>query len=383
MVKPLQFILKSLQEVYHGSERRFVEEQFAPRRWASSSDLISDQEKERSSISLSTMSDTGDLRPSYSHAAQTPDPSITKTRARSPRFVLPTPDCSRVRVLNPDFGVDPRRFSTPITLYPSDLEFLDEQRTLRRNSYLNAMSGADDDIYQNGQRNGKKFKRQTAHISEVHSRSQSFGSGSAEFGNPTLRKDYRNENERELSNSFGNLNEGSEFNERESDTKLNRPSTPVVTDHSSSSSQSRLSSSRPSSPRPSSLAIMDTIVSHDDTQTSPQSPSPTSSPHFVRKRYSPRLLRVKTASFPVRYVTRSSSETSSSSSDSGWTARNTRIPDNGTSSLPNGQHINRSSPTHNALRIQRSRDSRFVTVVGLSNAAGQFVNLLVTEPVIV
>ena len=334
-----------------------MEEPLATRRWASSSDLISEQEKERSSISFSPISDTGDKRFGSPQSVQIADSSFTQRRFTTPKHgrTTPTSDCSRVRVLNPDYGVDPRKVSSPITLYPSDLEFLDEQRTLRRNSYRNAMCEGDGDICQNGHRNGKQPN--TPYNSEVRSRTQSFGPVTTER---TIKSDYKRDYER--SSSLGNFNEASELNEMESDLRINRTSTPIATDQSLSLS-SRLPSSRPSSPRPSSLAIIDTIVNHNDEPVCSPSSSPTSTPQFVRKRYSPRLLRVKTSTFPLQKVTRSSSETSSSSSESSWSNRNSIRRDNSTNSIPNGLRAQTLPISSSAVHVQRSRDSRCVEFI--------------------
>ena len=306
------------------------------------------------------MSEIGGGRLGNPQAAQLPVSSLVHRRAKTPRRgrTLPTPDSSRIRVLNPDFGIDPRRFSTPITLYPSDLEFLDVQRTLRRNSYLNAMSDGDGDMCQNGQRTKKQFLVQTPYGSETRSRSRSFGSGAVQSNSSSV-----NYCERELSSSQGNLTESNEFSETITggNPHIHRPGTPVITDHSRSTSP-RLSSSRPASPRPSSLEIIDSIVNQNEKLASPQSPSPTSSPRFVRKQYSPRLLRVKTTSFPVKQITRSFSETSSSSSESGGSNQPTKMSSwaSGTYSWPNGRRAHKLPPTPSVVYDHQSRDSRLV-----------------------
>ncbi|XP_068694529.1 ras GTPase-activating protein nGAP-like isoform X2 [Montipora foliosa] len=145
-LRPLQFVLKSLQETYHDSERNFVignESLVAHRKWASSSDLVTDQDK--SNITLTPVSQIRIMkspkRAQNSLDDSSQDASLfyngsTPTAKTPERLTVSRYDKS---ILSPISDVDP-----PV----SSPRKHDLQSSLRRRSYRRAIneSGSNNSI---------------------------------------------------------------------------------------------------------------------------------------------------------------------------------------------------------------------------------------------
>ncbi|XP_074622615.1 disabled homolog 2-interacting protein-like isoform X2 [Acropora palmata] len=136
-LRPLQFTLKSLQETYLDSERNFVignESLVAHRKWASSSDLVTDQDK--NNITLTPVSQIRIMK-SPKRAQHPSDDSLSEanlsSNSRSPtakKAELSGVSRYDKSILSPISDVDPPN---------SSLRKTDLQSSLRRRSYRRAI----------------------------------------------------------------------------------------------------------------------------------------------------------------------------------------------------------------------------------------------------
>ncbi|XP_022786888.1 disabled homolog 2-interacting protein-like isoform X2 [Stylophora pistillata] len=314
-LRPLQFILKSLQETYHDSERKFAlgnESLVAHRKWASSSDLVSDQDK--NNITLTPVSQ---IRIMKSPNKRTQSPPITSssesnlvdtgstTAAIPEHLTISRYDES---ILSPISDIDPPNLSPRLrATYDDNL-----QSSLRRRSYRRAIASDEVSTAIPGaierERSSSERRSLTRNL-DSHRRSQSESPhviSSMDGGSPNeARVIYQGE----LSNSRSSLKSKEGANHRHyravhdsrqrngKEGSLKRRSlppgnSPVITDRSRTSSPEHPAPPRPTAPKPKSVE------------------SPRSSPH-PNNNDSSRFLNPT-----VGRVARSPSGTSSSSSGS-------------------------------------------------------------------
>lgn len=315
----MQFILKSLQEIYHDSERKFAlgnESLVAHRKWASSSDLVSDQDK--NNITLTPVSQ---IRIMKSPIKRTPSPTIdtssesnlvyngSTTSTTSEHLTASRYDKS---ILSPISDIDPPCSSPRKRVtYEDDL-----QSSLRRRSYRRAIACEEGSTALPGaierDRSSSEKRPLTRNSDSPRRRSRSEGPqiiSSMDGGSPNeARVIYQGE----LSNSRSSLKSLESANHRHyravadsrqrngNEGSLNRRSlppnnSPIITDRSRTSSPETTSPPRPTTPKPAPPRSVD----------SPRS-SPRSSSSSSSKFLNPAMGR----------VVRSPSGTSSSSSGS-------------------------------------------------------------------
>ena len=326
-LRPLQFILKSLQEIYHDSERNFVlgnESLVAHRKWASSSDLVTDQEK--NNITLTPVSQIRIMK----SPKRTPNSKIdssseanlvyngsTSTPTVPERLTVSRYDKS---ILSPISDVDPPGSSPRKRVsYHDDL-----QSSLRRRSYRRAIASDDSSDQSTLERDRSSSDRQPMPTKTSDSRRRSRSEGpliisSVDGGSPAdARVIYQ-----------GNLSVTDSANQKQfravpgssqrhgNEGNSSRRSSPgskssVITDQSRTSSPDRTTSPpRPSSPKPSPLATADSLRrSSGEKEAYSSSSSPRSSPRSSRTSSS------STKFLNPGHVARSPSRTSSSSSGS-------------------------------------------------------------------
>nr|XP_058946947.1 ras GTPase-activating protein nGAP-like isoform X5 [Pocillopora verrucosa] len=276
-LRPLQFILKSLQEIYHDSERKFAvgnESLVAHRKWASSSDLVSDQDK--NNITLTPVSQ---IRIMKSPNKRTQNPPIRTssesnlvfnggTAATTPEHLM----TSRYdeSILSPISDIDPPSLSPRLRAnYDDDL-----QSSFRRRSYRRAI--ASDEVSKAipgaiERERSSSERRSLTRNSDSHRRSQSESPhviSSVDSGSPTeARVIYKGE----LSNSRSSLKSKESANHRHyravydsrqrdgKDGCLKRRSlprgvppgsSPIITDRSRTSSPEPPPPPRPTAPKP-------------------------------------------------------------------------------------------------------------------------------------
>lgn len=323
-LRPLQFILKSLQETYLDSDKYFFEERKETqthRKWASSSDLISDGQK--NNITLTPVSQIRITKQSPDQT--TPEPLIVPRRKHSTSS--DTTGRASVRstnrhLLNPERlkTYDSKHSGSPVTdideaaraskssrfTYGNDLN-----STLRRRSYRRAV--ATEALVDERNRSSSE-KESSVQNGEVRRRSLSEG--------PLVMKpsSTRDNHVRQhlLSSSFSNLGTGKD-KERERgnqtmrrfDSQFGSEGNLSIRSSGRNSPSSITDSLRRSSPNRSTLAIVDSLrgeESVDDLDTCSTKSSPTSS----RKQ-----IKTPQKFLPVKHVSRTPSGTSSSSSESG------------------------------------------------------------------
>lgn len=314
----MQFILKSLQEIYHDSERKFAlgnESLLAHRKWASSSDLVhGDQDK--NNITLTPVSQ---IRIMKSPSKRTPSPSID-TSSSEPNLVYngsssltTTPEQLMVSrfdksILSPISDIEPPG-SLPRKRVTHDDDL---QSSLRRRSYRRAIASDDPANALPGavERDRSASERHPmSKRSDSRRRSRSEGPliiSSVDGASPSeARVIYQGEQ----SNSTSSLRASDSANQKHlravaesrhrhgNDGSLpRRNNSSLITDRSRTSSPERTSPPRPSTPKPPSP-----LASVDSPRSSPRSSS-SSSTKFLNP--------------ATGHVVRSPSRTSSSSSGS-------------------------------------------------------------------
>ena len=324
-LRPLQFILKSLQETYHDSERNFVlgnESLVAHRKWASSSDLVTDQEK--NNITLTPVSQIRIMKSAKREQNSTPDnpsdanlvyngstPTTTTTTTPPERLTVSRYDRS---ILSPISDVDAPGSSPRKRVSHHD----DLQSSLRRRSYRRAIA-SDDSRDQNlleRDRNSTERQPTPTKTSDARRRSRpeapliisSVDGESPVDGDVISHGDNAH---KRLSRTLPDTRRYS--NEGRRPSPGNKSS--VITDQSRSSSPDRQSSPRATSPKPSPFASSNALRrSSGEKEAYSSSSSPRSSPRSSRTSSS-------SAKFlSPGHVARSPSRTSSSSSgsDESW-----------------------------------------------------------------
>lgn len=306
----MQFILKSLQEIYHDSERKFAlgnESLLAHRKWASSSDLVSDQDK--NNITLTPVSQIRIMKsPKRKQKPSNDSPSETNLvyNGSTPSTVPEQLTVSRYdkSILSPISDTDPTDSPRKRVSYEDDL-----QSSLRRRSYRRAIASDDSGNVLPGaveRDRSSSERRPTPRNSDSRRRSRSEGPriiSSADGESPgEARVIYQGD----TSNSMTNLREAESANQKhlravvEARKTLPRRSSPannstVITDRSRTSSPDRTTPPIPTTPKP-----PPPISSIDSPRSSPRSSS--SSTKYLNP--------------ALGHVVRSPSRTSSSSSGS-------------------------------------------------------------------
>ena len=327
-LRPLQFILKSLQEIYHNSERNFVlgnESLAAHRKWASSSDLVTDQDK--NNITLTPVSQIRIMkspkRTSNASIESSPEANLVyngSSPSKTPpeRLTVSRYDKS---ILSPISDVDPPGSSPRKRVtYRDDL-----QSSLRRRSYRRAVSSDDHD---------------SSDQSTIERNRSSSEKRSTMPKNPESRRRTRTEGPLIISSLDGGgpvdtqvIHPGESANQKQTRTvadsrqrynnegNISRRSLPgnkssVITDNSRSSSLDRMTPPpRPTAPKPSPPPTTDSLRrSSGEKEAHSSSSSPRSSPRSSRTSGS------STKFLNPGNVARSPSRISSSSSgsDESW-----------------------------------------------------------------
>lgn len=326
-LRPMQFILKSLQETYHDSERNFVlgnESLVAHRKWASSSDLVTDQEK--NNITLTPVSQIRIMKSPKREQNSTPDnpsdanlvyngstPTTTTTTPTTPPERLTVSRYDR-SILSPISDVDaPGSSPRKRVSYHDDL-----QSSLRRRSYRRAIASDDSRDQNSLERDRNSSERQPTPTKTSDARRRSPSEApliiSSVDGESTVDSDVisqRDKTHKRLSRTLPDTRRYS--NEGRRPSPGNKSS--VITDQSRSSSPDRQSPPRATSPKPSPFASSNALRrSSGEKEAYSSSSSPRSSPRSSRTSSS-------SAKFlNPGHVARSPSRTSSSSSgsDESW-----------------------------------------------------------------
>lgn len=274
-LRPLQFILKSLQEIYHDSERKFAlgnESLLAHRKWASSSDLVSDQDK--NNITLTPVSQIRIMKsPNKRKQKPSKDTSPETNLVYNGSTPSTTPEQSTVSrydksILSPISDIDPPDSPRKRVSYEDDL-----QSSLRRRSYRRAIaSEAPANVLPGAverDRSSSEKRRPTSRNSDSRRRSRSEGPLIISSVDGESPGEARVIYEGEISNSTSRLRESDSTNQKhlrtvaESRKSLPRRSppannSPVITDRSRTSSPERTSPPRPTAPKPPPpLAVVD------------------------------------------------------------------------------------------------------------------------------
>ncbi|KAL9987866.1 hypothetical protein ACROYT_G002239 [Oculina patagonica] len=266
-LRPLQFILKSLQEIYHDSERKFAlgnESLLAHRKWASSSDLVSDQDK--NNITLTPVSQIRIMKsPNKRKQKPSKDTSPETNLVYNGSTPSTTPEQSTVSrydksILSPISDIDPPDSPRKRVSYEDDL-----QSSLRRRSYRRAIaSEAPANVLPGAverDRSSSEKRRPTSRNSDSRRRSRSEGPLIISSVDGESPGEARVIYEGEISNSTSRLRESDSANQKhlrtvaESRKSLPRRSppannSPVITDRSRTSSPERTSPPRPTAPKP-------------------------------------------------------------------------------------------------------------------------------------
>lgn len=266
-LRPLKFILKSLQEIYHDSERKFAlgnESLLAHRKWASSSDLVSDQDK--NNITLTPVSQirimkspnkrktkpSNDSSPETNRVNNGSTPSTATEQLMVPRY-----DKS---ALSPISDTDPSDSPSKRVTYGDDL-----QSSFRRRSYRRAIASEDSGNVLPGavDRDRSSLERRPA-TKQSDSRRVSRSEG------PLIISSVDGENagdarviyQGEMSNSTSSLRESDSSRQKQLRTvaesrhqclprrSLPAHTSPVITDRSRTSSPETTSPPRPTTPKP-------------------------------------------------------------------------------------------------------------------------------------
>lgn len=266
-LRPLKFILKSLQEIYHDSERKFAlgnESLLAHRKWASSSDLVSDQDK--NNITLTPVSQirimkspnkrktkpSNDSSPETNRVNNGSTPSTATEQLMVPRY-----DKS---ALSPISDTDPSDSPRKRVTYEDDL-----QSSFRRRSYRRAIASEDSGNVLPGavDRDRSSLERRPA-TKQSDSRRVSRSEG------PLIISSVDGENagdarviyQGEMSNSTSSLRESDSSRQKQLRTvaesrhqclprrSLPAHTSPVITDRSRTSSPETTSPPRPTTPKP-------------------------------------------------------------------------------------------------------------------------------------
>lgn len=311
-LRPLQFILKSLQEIYHDSERKFAlgnESLLAHRKWASSSDLVSDQDKNNitltpvSQIRIMKSPNKRKTKPSNDTSSETNPVYNGSTPSTAPeQLMVPRYDKS---VLSPISDTDPSDSPRKRVSYEDDL-----QSSLRRRSYRRAIASEDSGNVLPGAVDRDRCsseRRPATKKSDSRRRSRSEGPLIISSVDGENAGDARVIYQGEISNSTSSLRESDSPRQKQLRTvaesrhqSLPRRSlpvntSPVITDRSRTSSPETTSPPRPTTPKP-----PPPLSSVDSPRSSPRSSS--SSTKFLNP--------------ATGHVIRSPSRTSSSSSGS-------------------------------------------------------------------
>ncbi|XP_032231621.2 ras GTPase-activating protein nGAP isoform X3 [Nematostella vectensis] len=316
----LNSILNSLEGSYATADHSIPNTAASPsRKWASSSDLISDQEKEKVTLTPVTpmklsKSQTKELRDSHTSLDD------WKKSVKRGNRALPTPQHLIVSpediLASSPFDSESRRYSLPVS---RDLEDMSNTSTgtLRRYSYLNAMDSADDFI-----------KERNWAVSMSPRR----GNGDFIHGfDSTETQESRVTAQKQLSQSYSSLDyvQRGKTPQRpwsmliESPNGYNLPGSPkhahtpqLITDLSRSASGTNLSRC---SQKTSSLAIDDSLTRGNKYNKNGDESSPNVSPVTRRRspNHSPKMLRThREETDSLTRVNRTPSATSSSSSES-------------------------------------------------------------------
>ena len=315
-LRPLKFILKSLQEIYHDSERKFAlgnESLLAHRKWASSSDLVSDQDKNNitltpvSQIRIMKSPNKRKTKPSSESSPETNRVNNGSTPSTATeQLMVPRYDKS---ALSPISDTDPSDSPRKRVTYEDDL-----QSSLRRRSYRRAIASEDSGNVLPGavDRDRTSLERRPA-TKKSDSRRVSRSEG------PLIISSVDGENagdarviyQGEMSNSTSSYRESDSPRQKQLRTvaesrhqslprrSLPANKSPVITDRSRTSSPETTSPPRPTTPKP-----PPPLSSVDSPRPSPR-PSPRSSSSSTK------FLNPATG-----HVIRSPSRTSSSSSGS-------------------------------------------------------------------
>lgn len=266
-LRPLQFILKSLQEIYHDSERKFAlgnESLLAHRKWASSSDLVSDQDK--NNITLTPVSQIRIMKSPNKRKTKpsndTPSETNLVYNGNTPSTVPEQLMVSRYdkSILSPISDIDPPDSPRKRVTYQDDL-----QSSLRRRSYRRAIASEDAGNVLPGaveRDRSSSERRPMTKKSDSRHRSRSEG--------PLIISSVDGENagearviyQGEISNSTLSARESDSARQKQLRTvaesrhqSLPRRSLPannssVITDRSRTSSPERTSPPRPTTPKP-------------------------------------------------------------------------------------------------------------------------------------
>lgn len=311
-LRPLQFILKSLQEIYHDSERKFAlgnESLLAHRKWASSSDLVSDQDKNNitltpvSQIRIMKSPNKRKTKPSNDTSSETNFVYNGSTPSTAPEQLL----VSRYdkSVLSPISDTDPSDSPRKRVTNEDDL-----QSSLRRRSYRRAIASEDTGNVLPGavdRDRSSSERRSVTKKSDSRCRSRSEGPLIISSVDGESAGDARVIYQGEVSNSTSSLRESDSPRRKQLRTAadsrhqcLPRRSLPattssVITDRSRTSSPETAAPPIPTTPKP-----PPPLSSVDSSRSSPRSSS--SSTKFLNP--------------AMGHVIRSPSRTSSSSSGS-------------------------------------------------------------------
>lgn len=380
-LRPLQFVLKSLQESYNDTDRSTDNtDSVPPKKWASSSDLISDQTKEN--ITLTPVNQMKPTNEQEGHLTTSRPGSANENKVsprRTPRM-LPTPQHLIVSpeeiIVSSPYDLEKRRYSSPNTRssYEDDLSSTASSVQLRRHSYLNAI-GTDEEEEEEPNR---RYTESSAAIEKKIRKAKlgypsqiKLANGTHSNGHDTLPTGDM-KTKRDLSKSFAETN-----GKNKKKSPRERPWS-LVLDYQSSSPKETRSTTPPvimdrsrtlpvaGSPKTQrkapSLAIIDSITRSQTERDSDQS-SPSSSPLPQRRtpQHSPRLLRARIEQTPeqtpaMKAVVRTPSATSSSSSESSGSWRSASFGSGGTADRIRRRHILPCTPNMDGSR----RDSRWV-----------------------
>lgn len=311
-LRPLQFILKSLQEIYHDSERKFAlgnESLLAHRKWASSSDLVSDQDKNNitltpvSQIRIMKSPNKRKTKPSNDTSSETNFVYNGSTPSTAPEQL----SVSRYdkSVLSPISDTDPSDTPRKRVTNEDDL-----QSSLRRRSYRRAIASEDTGNVLPGavdRDRSSSERRSVTKKSDSRCRSRSEGPLIISSVDGESAGDARVIYQGEVSNSTSSLRESDSPRQKQLRTaadsrhqclprrSLPVTTSPVITDRSRTSSPETAAPPRPTTPKP-----PPPLSSVDSSRSSPRSSS--SSTKFLNP--------------AMGHVIRSPSRTSSSSSGS-------------------------------------------------------------------
>lgn len=372
-LRPLQFVLKSLQEAYNDEDRTTTDstDSVPPKKWASSSDLISDQTKQN--ITLTPVNQMKPTNTQEDHVTASRPGSGNESRVsprRTPRL-LPTPQHLVVApeeiIVSSPYDLENRRYSSPNSRssYEDDLSSTASSVQLRRHSYLNAI-GTDEEEEQT-----RRYTETSAVIEKKIRKGKLGYPSQIKLANGTHLNGYDTlpagdmKTKRDLSKSFTETNSKSKkkiTRERpwslvldyQSSPKEARATTPpVILDRSRTLP---VAGSPKTQRKASPLAIIDSITrSHTERDSDQSSPSSSPLPQRRTPQHSPRLLRARTEqTSELNQVVRTPSATSSSSSESSGSWRSSSFGSSGAGDRVRRRHILPNTPNMDGSR----RDSR-------------------------